>query len=340
MTNTLGRADDKVLFALAPSNIPSYRSLRYDGGDMSADLDAFPQADHALLSEMYAVLTSTFTLLREHEQAPQPEIVAELRRLYDERWQDLLGRVRVLGADIPAQEHSARIGQIVHDLKGGAFQALSINLQLVKLGLVGADELHRMFFLARDQLKIMRNALPMIDLAAAARDAQQRLHAIELLVEKWERSHYRLGDQGVTIEVDCRYSGAIAERCLEFSALDRVLYNLINNATNHTSDGRVELIILPIPADAPHQLRLIVANSVTPAQQHRLANRFPNGPGALFFGGYTTGGSGLGLRICADFICNAYGLGGVEQGLAEGHFGAALHDERFLAWVHWPLAGD
>jgi len=340
MTDTRGRADDKALFALAPSNIPSYRSLRYDGGDMDAGLTAFPQADHVLLTEMYATLTATFTLLREHEQAPQADIVARLQVIYDQRWQALLSRVRVLGTDIPVEETSVRLRQIIHDLKGGAFQALSIHLQLVKLGLVGADQLHRMFFLARDQLKIMRNALPAIDPAATAADAQQRFHAVELLVEKWARSHHRLGDQGATIEVDCRYSGAIAERCLEFAALDRVLYNLINNATSHTSDGRVELIILPIPAADPLQLRLIVANSVTPAQQRRLANRFPNGPGALFFGGYTTGGSGLGLRICADFICNAYGLGGVEQGLAEGHFGAAIHSERFLAWVHWPLAGD
>lgn len=331
-------ASISALVALAPISLTSYRDLRYDGGSMGGGLEAFPAHDQALLQEIYSALGATFALLRANEQQPDPTVVDRLSQLYDERWHDLIGRMQAFGATLEAP--TQRLRQIAHDLKGGAFQALTMHLQLLKLALVGVDELHRMFFLARDQLKIMRNALPAIDPVATERDTQQQLHAVELIVEKWQQSRHRFGEHEAIVTVDCHYSGSIAERCLEFSAVDRVLYNLINNATTHTSDGRVGLTILAIPDDQPQHLRLIVSNQVSAAQRRRLEHRFPEGPGALFKGGYTTGGSGLGMRICADFICNAYGLSSVEQGLAEGHFGARFLDEQLHIWVHWPIAAD
>jgi signal transduction histidine kinase len=248
--------------------------------------------------------------------------------------------VRSLGAAIPLQQVAPRLGQIIHHVKGGAFQALVMHLQLIGLGIASAEELHRLYFLARDQLKIMRDALPEINPAGTARDEEQRLHAVELLTEKWHRSQHRLAARAATVEVDCRYSGAIAERCLEFSALDRVIYNLVNNAVTHSADGRVALAVLPLPADQPRHIRSAVANAVTPEQRRALEARFPEGPGRLFHGGFSTTGSGLGLRICADFVCNAYGLAGVEQGLTEGHLGVAFLADQFVAWVHWPIAAD
>lgn len=329
----------QMIMSLVPSDIASYRALRYDGGAMGASLDEFPAAERALLSRMYAGLQATFATLRSHEDLDATAIAA-LSGLYQDVWRDLVPAVRSLGETIPREVATPRVRQILHDVKGGAFQALAVYLQLLALGAAPLEQLHRMFFLARDQLKIMRNALPDIDPEGSARDEEQRLHAVELLVEKWHGADHRLAGRAAAIEVDCRYSGAIAERCLEFSALDRVLYNLINNAAAHSADGRVRLAILPVPADAPQHLRIAIANAVTPEQRRAVEARFPAGPGALFAGGFTTGGSGLGMRICADFVCNAYGLGGVEQGLAEGHFGAAFRDEQFIAWVHWPLAAD
>jgi signal transduction histidine kinase len=328
---------DPSLPFLAPTTITSYRSLRYDGGAMGSDLAAFPLADQALLREVYAALRQTFAMLRAHEAQPEPDIVPRLVQLYDERWHALTERMQQLGATLHT---TPQLRQITHDLKGGAFQALLMLLQLFKVGLADSAMLHRMFFLTRDQLKIMRNALPTLDPEATARDAQQQLHAVELLVEKWSNARHLLSAQNALVTVDARYSGAIAERCLEFSALDRVLYNLINNATTHSADAAVRLTILPLPEDQPLHLRFIVANSVTPEQRIQLEERFPTNLGELFVGGFTTSGSGLGLRICADFVCNAYGLRSVEQGLAEGHFGAALHGDQFYAWVHWPIAAD
>lgn len=46
------------------------------------------------------------------------------------------------------------------------------------------------------------------------------------------------------------------------------------------------------------------------------------------------------MRICADFVCNAYGLPTVDQALGEGHLGARFIDEFFVAWFHWPVAAE
>lgn len=327
------------LYDLAPPVIPTYRSLRYDGGAMGAGLADFPPADRELLGRMYAGLQATFAVLRD-EGAPADAALDGLRRLYAATWRELIPAVRALGEAIPPEQSTPRLRQIIHDIKGGAFQALAMYLQLLTLDPDFPARLHRMFFLARDQLKIMRNALPGIDPEGAARDEEQRLHAVELLVEKWDRAEHRLPGRAATVAVDCRYSGAIAERCLEFSALDRIIYNLVNNAAAHSADARVALAILPITPEDPEHLRLAVANAIAPEQRRAIEQRFPAGPGQLFHGGFTTGGSGLGLRICADFVCNAYGLRDVDQALAEGHLGAAIRDGRFVAWVHWPIAAD
>lgn len=328
------------LYQLAPPEVPFYRNLRYDGGGMDVSLADFPPADRELLARLYAGLSATYAELREHRD--EPAVAApRLRAIYErDDWRLLVTSVRELGAQLPEGPAAPRLRQVAHDLKGGAFQALAVYLQLLAMGLSRDEDLHRMFFLARDQLKIMRNSLPDLDASGRARDEEQRLHHVELLVDKWQGGDHRLQNRSAAVRVDCRYQGAIAERCLEFSALDRVIYNLVNNATTHSADSRVDLAILPIPGADPQHLRFVVSNRIGEEQRAAIEQRFPNGPGGLFEGGFTTGGSGLGLRICADFVCNAYGLANVEQGLAEGHFGARIIDGRFVAWVHWPIAAD
>lgn len=339
MTEQAPALAPELLYALAPAALASRRAVRYDGGAMNAPLGVFPPAERALLAELYAAIQAVYAVARD-EGAPADERAAALRRLYALAWPRLLPAVRELGAGVAPEGLTPRLRQILHDVKGGAFQALAVYLQLLTLDALPAGQLHRVFFLARDQLKIMRNALPELDPEGVARDEALNLHAAGLLVEKWQRAEHRLPGRSATVEVDCRYQGAVAERCLEFAALDRVVYNLVNNAAAHSADARVRLAILPVPATAPRDLRIAVANRVSDEQRRALESRFPDGVGALFHGGFTTGGSGLGLRICADFVANAYGLATVDQALAGGHLGAAIVQGQFVAWVHWPIAAD
>ena len=102
----------------------------------------------------------------------------------------------------------------------------------------------RPFYLTRDHLKIMRNALEDVDTVARERDRTARDHGARLLFEKWSSALHRLpGDRSARVEVDSTYEGPVSRRCLEFSALDRVLYNLMNNAVRFTANGVVTLYL-------------------------------------------------------------------------------------------------
>jgi signal transduction histidine kinase len=196
----------------------------------------------------------------------------------------------------------------------------------------------QMFFLTRDHLKIMRNAVRDVDLPGYEHDRAQKLHSIQLLIEKWQNAVYQLPDFTARVVLDCGFDGNVSERCLEFAALDRVLYNLINNAVRHSSDGNVYLSIHPCEQGHPRNLRFVVANRLDDTHRQTLHERFAERLTDLFRGGYTTGGAGIGMRICADFVCNAYGLATFDQGVEGGYFGARLMQAAFVNWFHWPAA--
>jgi signal transduction histidine kinase len=208
------------------------------------------------------------------------------------------------------------------------------------MGIAKSTDLLRMFFLTRDHLKMMRNAVPDLDATLYQRDLMQRAHNVRLLVEKWGHAVYKLENAAAQIMLDCEFQGNISERCIEFAALDRVLYNLINNAVRHTADDWVYLSIFPLVDEQEHNVRFVIYNQIRPEHQELLLAQFGDQLHQLFNGGFTTGGSGLGMQICADFVADAYGLGSVQRCVEQGYIGARIVDSYFLTWFHWPVAAD
>jgi signal transduction histidine kinase len=333
-----------LLATIAPQltgPINFYRRLRYAGDDMDVHLADFPPAEATALRELYSVLSELLPILRDRRDDPAATIEQVLALYERTHWPELNMALRSIQGAHPGHEPTQRMRQVLHDLRGGAYTALSAFIQMLVLDQTEMISLTRLFFLCRDQLKIMRGALRGLDDAGYAADRATKLHGTHLLVEKWQLGLHQVRGQQAQIVVDSRYEGGIAERCLEFSALDRVIYNLINNAVTYSADGQVLLAFAPVEQeDPPKDLRFVVGNRITPEQQQALGRSFPRGVGELFEGGFTTGGQGLGLRICADFVGNAYGLSSAAQGLAEGHFGATIAGDYFITWVHWPIAAD
>ncbi|NTV64492.1 MAG: HAMP domain-containing histidine kinase [Oscillochloris sp.] len=322
------------LYTLTTDLLPSYRQLRYNGDGIAMAFDDFSSADQQVVGQMYQHLLDLLALLNEHHRHPD-ETFSRLIAYGDSvNWDALLQQVR--GITSPDPHHA----KVLHDLRGGGLMALMVYFQMIHLDLVKPSDLHRIFNLTRDQLKIMRNSVRGIDPTGFEHDLSRNLHHIDLLLEKWGSGEgHQIQGARAEVLVDCRFRGWVSERCLEFSALDRVIYNLINNATAHTADGRVYLSIFPLGAE-PANLRFVVINRVTAAQEVRILDRFPAGPGQLFVGGFTTGGSGLGMRICADFVGNAYGIPSVAQALEKGYLGARFIDGHFVAWFHWPIVSE
>ena len=79
-----------------------------------------------------------------------------------------------------------------------------------------------------------------------------------------------------------------------------------------------------------------MTNRIDPEQRGRIADDLGGELSRVFQGGYTTGGTGLGLRICADLVCHGYQLPSLRTALDRGYLGARIVRDQFAAWFHWP----
>jgi signal transduction histidine kinase len=147
----------------------------------------------------------------------------------------------------------------------------------------------------------------------------------------------------VPIFIESHFDGNISECCVEFGALDRVLYNLLNNAGRHAGDGGVSLVLLPMPsAQQADDLRFIILNRVSEVHRRRLLEISDGSDDLrhLFNPGVSTTGSGLGLAIVGDLVANAYGLSDRLETLRGRYLGARLIGDTFATWFHWPLSHE
>lgn len=305
-------------------------------------ITTFTAEAQTVIRDVYRILGEVRQIVQQYRETPEAGFAALRQLVTRARWDDLIYRVGFL--NVVAQTSgadSAISDKVIHDLRGGALQALAIQLYFIAAGMTEPRDLVQMFYLVRDHMKIMRNALPDLDPEQYALDRSDKLHNVALLIEKWQDAALRVEARDlVHVQVMTNFDGSIATRCLEFSALDRVLYNLMNNALRHTTTNEIGLAMLPLPPDKATNLRFVVANRVSAEQQLRLREQYSDNLGNLFQGGFTTGGTGLGMRICADFVRKAYGLAEIEQGVREGYLGVTLLDDYFLVWFHWPLVDN
>ena len=202
-----------------------------------------------------------------------------------------------------------RPAQVMHDLRGGPMTTLSLDLSYKALGRLEYVDAHRVFLLTRDVCKIMRNSFPDIDQAGYSADQALKRHSVRLLVDKWEKM-----SSTNQIVVTTEFQGAIAESCIEFSALDRVLYNCMNNALREhaVTDAPVCLVLEAMTT----RRQSTCAGDREPRfkeQQLHLKTKFGDDLPVVHHELSTTG-SGLGLQVVADFAARAYDVT-VQDGL-------------------------
>ncbi len=312
------------------------RSRPYRGDTAFASIAALDPTDAALIRDLYRFLEALYQAVQPVDVAAA-DVAAVRDRLAALDHGGLVERLGRLGAALTADSTPLAVRKAYHDIRGGSLPGLLMHLDVVAAGEGTGNDVERVFVLVRDHLKIMRNALPDLDPDGHARDLSPREHDVSLLVRKWADAHYGPGEgRRVTVRLRCEFVGGVSECCMEFAALDRVLYNLINNAARFAADDEVQIHVLPL-ADAPEtDLRIAVCNRITPAHRERLLADLGRDCSRVFSGGYTTGGHGVGLQICGDIITHGYGLSSLREALAGGYLGARLVHDHFVAWFHWP----
>lgn len=336
--------DDGLLAGRVPSEVVSHRVDRFRGEALTARLSTLAPEDQRLARGLYEWLYAIEALagaLGEHPVVRAQQLQSHLAA---HPVGDQVRAMQGFGRATAALAADELLAKVAHDVRGGPLSGLLMMLQSVEAGRSRPEDLLRVHFRVRDHRKIMRGALLELDDARRDRDRSLKRHDVQLLVEKWSGARVPVaGEAGVRegrVRLDQAFDGCVCESCIEFTALDRVLYNLINNALRHARDGAVHVVLSAVPAESPASLRVGVANRVGPTEAEALRGRFGDDLGGLFVGGYSTTGSGLGLRICADMVGNAYGLDEPDDCVDGGYVGATLRGEVFGAWFHWPLVAD
>lgn len=330
-----------ALSAQSPSPLVNYRKSRYRGDDFCLAMGEFAESDQVRIREMYHFLQGMFTVLKAHHSSSTAESLGAAQDFVVRQDTDqLLHCVRFLGVESLDTRWSQAMAKTLHDLRGGAMSALIGELQMAALRTPDDRKVRQLFFRTRDHLKIMRNALLGLDDEKREADLIPIMHSVDLIAEKWQNALLSVNDRTAHLDVACDFHGNIAECCVEFGALDRVLYNLVNNACRHTASGEVNLAIESSPEgiDHPENLRFRVSNPVDAADEQQLSRH--DDLRDLFKAGVSSTGSGFGLAVAQDFVTNAYGLKTRAQALDEGYLGAQLVDRNFLIWFHWPIAAD
>lgn len=318
-----------------PFQFRNLRAQRFRGEHLDASLSALNAADQERVRLLYAYAKGTYALWLSMHEAPD--------------WDGLRGQVLSI-LDAPLSEAAQGLGRdtmahhdhqpalltlskVLHDLRGGALMSLQLYAQMARWD---EDPMHlrSAAFLARDQAKIMRNALPDLDPEIRQADESEKPHFMQTVVDKWNAFQFeRAQQQTGQVHVTCEYDGLLASCCLEASAVDRVVYNYVNNAIRFSAGPSIRMEILPVGGDA---VRWVVANSISPDQSDWLRKETGEDLSTLFRGGVTRGGNGLGLSNCAEFVAAAFGLPDTQTALTGQYLGARVEGGWYLAWAHWP----
>ena len=358
-TSSTRRAPDSlppvsdVLLGLAPLHLPNRRHTRYLGDDLCISMAELAKLDQALVERLYQTLNELLFAIADKslDDAGKWQAVARWTALHN--LDTLIDEVHVLGAASHAERPSENLSKAMHDLRGGALAALLGRLQLIGRLPTTTGELNTLFILARDHLKIMRNTLVGLDDVRRDADRKPKSHDVHLILDKWHESI--IGPQWqqrpIQMFIDCRHEGALTECCLESAAIDRIFYNLANNACRHALGGRLDMVIFPLAEGPGGCLRFVLSNEVSEKDAAYLQGLMPAGADSvdrgsgqslftLFEPQVSSTGSGFGMTVVADFVASAFGLRDRKEALRERYAGAVLEGRTFRTWFHWPTAND
>lgn len=322
---------NSIYLSLAPTDLDNARPQRYDGSGFSVSLNDLANEDIALIIRVYQALKNVYDLWLYMRDAPNFQILHERIEPFMNR--DFLSAAQAIGSSTYMTEMpNPMVRKVIHDIRGGGLTALIGYAQLLSRLERDDDIVRKAVFLARDHAKMMRNALPDLDIPFREADESNKLHHIREFVDKWDQFVFDINQKKVQIRACSDFDGYITNRCLETSAVDRILYNYINNAARFAAANEVFLTVIPVHEGLT---RWVVENALTQDQVDWLSQNLNNDLQRLFYGGVTRGGHGIGLSSCTDFVASSFGLTN-DKAVQKQYLGAKVQNQTFYAWFHWP----
>lgn len=212
-----GKAADVDLasvMSLAPNDLRVHRTTRYGGEGLGVSLRELSVTEVGTVVTLYEKVKSVFELwLYTEGHTERPATLADsVKALHD---RDLLASVARLGSE---EEPTGLKRAALEDVKWGALGLImEMNPDIAK---VDTEVLHTVVLLARDHAKLMRNAFYDLDPTLRAADESPKAHGLAGAVRKVHqiRPHF---------EFLLDWDGCYSSRCLETSAVDRILYDCV-----------------------------------------------------------------------------------------------------------------
>ena len=192
-----------------------------------------------------------------------------------------------------------------------------------------AGDARRLFYLCRDQMKIMRASFGDLDAPLLAEDEKMRLHGAGLLRTKWwgaEHSYYsRAG------KVKCGYffEGPITERCVEFAEYDSNLYCLANLLGSKSENGgfQIELNNTKIP-----DCVLATLTATTSSENHSLLNEAL----AQKYNRERLDEDNYLAHLVKSSISRAFQLSTPSEAYSRKFIGCERTENQTMLWFVWP----
>jgi hypothetical protein len=129
-------------------------------------------------------------------------------------------------------------------------------------------DVRRLFYLCRDQLKIMRASFNDIDPARLIDDEKLRLHGAGLLQTKWWGAEHAYFSSKGKVRCGHFFDGPVTERCVEFAEYDANMYCLANLLAPRSSNGEFHLELIK---DAVPSCTLAIATAeMKPDKYHEI----------------------------------------------------------------------
>ncbi len=324
--------NQEIYLNLASTNLKINRQERYDGGGFSVSLNALAPEDVSLVLRLYQSLKGIYDLWLYMGESPNYQLLrTHLKQFCTTEF--LMGARAIGVATYTLDNPPPELRKACHDLRGGALSSLAGYAKLIPRLPEDDNLVRKAVFLARDHAKMMRNILPDLDTAIRAADESLKLHSIREFVDKWHELTVEMGSKRVQVLAQSDFECYITNRCLESSAVDRILYNYINNAIRFSAGEQVRLKVIPINNLLA---RWVVENELTDTQNAWLQETLGDELHGLFQGGYTRGGQGIGLSSCTDLVAASFGVSS-DEAIKEQYLGATVRNNIYYAWFHWPI---
>lgn len=323
----------ETYLSLAPTDLKVVRQNRYDGGGYSVRLKDFAPEDVSHIIQLYNAVKRIYDLWLYMRERPNFDLLQEtIVKIADDDFISLSQSVGSFTYDSGIQ--SPMLRKVVHDIHGGSLTGLIGYATLLQEQPRKSLYIRKAIYLARDHAKMMRNAIVDLDVQVRRADESAKIHSITDFIDKLEEFRYQVASKSISIDIKSDFHGDISNRCLETSAIDRILYNLINNAGRFTCNNSIQVHILPVN---DRVVRWVVRNAIHDEHKQWLIQKYSDSLHELFLAGTTRGSQGLGLSTCADFISSCFGVHPPAKAVEKGYIGARVIDNEFYAWFHWPI---